>query len=520
MQTRRQFVTGTGGAALAAVLAPQALAAGLTSARRAPLLRHVAFDQGVMSGDPAPHAITLLTHAGGGGGTGALRLEVAADKGFAKVVAHETVRTSAALGHMAKARVTGLKPGHDYFFRFDSRDGHSPVGRFRTAPAAGSKEPIRFAMVSCMEYTFGWYNALAALAREKDLDFVLQLGDYIYADVAFPPPYGVRRDPNQVATSLQQFRDKYALYRTDRDLQAAQAATAWINLWDDHEVQNNWAGGDPAGGEVTSAFDPARKANGMKAFFEQQPTYSAGGATRLYHRAAFGGLMDLFVLDERQYRSRQPCGQDTIPVCADASNPDLHMLGTAQMSFVQGGLRASKARWKVIANEVQITRRLEADGSSGVDDRDAWGGYLVEREALLRTARDTPGTVVCTGDIHEFIAGTARLADGTAAAPEVCGSSVSSLSTTVETHTLVGDPGWGTLEHPIEPAAVHAARLAHNPEWAYLDGEHHGYVVCEVAPDRFQATMRKMRTIKSRTTAQLAPTVARVEHGNPLLTVS
>ncbi|MCW2967061.1 MAG: hypothetical protein JWM71_833 [Solirubrobacteraceae bacterium] len=517
--TRRQFVTSAGSSALAVVIAPQALAAGLTSARAAALYPNVHFDQGVMAGDPAPRAITLLTHAGHVGGSGSLKLEVASDKHFAKVVAHDVIRTSDALGQMAKARVKGLKPGREYFYRFDSRHGHSPVGRFQTAPAPGSKETIRFAMVSCMEYTFGYYNALAALAKEPNLDFVLQLGDYIYADVAFPSPFGVRIDPNQVATSKQQFRDKYALYRTDKHLQAAQASTAWINLWDDHEVQNNYAGGDPAGGETTSAFDPQRKVNGYAAFFEQQPTYSYGGPTRVYHKAAFGGLADLFVLDERQYRSRQPCGQDDIPSCPDASNPDLQFLGAAQQTFVQGGLKASKARWKIIANEVQIMRRLEFDGTSGVDDRDAWGGYLAEREALLGVVKDVPGTVFCTGDIHEFIAGTVRTADGTPAAAEVCGSSVTSLST-AEGHALGKQAGWGTLDAPTEPADVTAGRRKYNPEWGYLDADHHGYVICDVSADQFKATMKRMQTIKQQTTAQLAPAHMTVAHGNPVPTIS
>lgn len=516
MQTRRQFVAGAGSTALAAALVPQAVAA----TRRTPLFAGVHFDQGVMSGDPTPHGVTLLTHAGGVGGTGALRLEVARDRHFAKVVAHGTVRTSAARGHMAKVQVKKLRPGEEYFYRFDSKGGPSPVGRFRTAPAPGSHETVRFAMVSCMEYTFGYYNALALLAAEKDLDFVLQLGDYIYADVAFPTPLGVRTDPNRQATTLQEFRDKYALYRSDHSLQAAQAATPWINLWDDHEVQNNYAGGDPAGGEVTgSPWVPARKANGYKAFFEQQPTHSYGPGTRVYHRAGFGGLMDLFVLDERQYRSRQPCGQETLPSCPDASNPSLKFLGAAQQSFVQHGLRRSKARWKVIANEVQIMRRLEADGSSGVDDRDAWGGYLAEREALLRVVKDVPGTVFCTGDIHEFIAGTARLADGRAAAPEICGSSITSLSTT-EGYALANTPGYGTAAAPTEPASVTAGRRAHNPEWDYLDADHHGYVVCEVSRDSFKATMRKVRTIKARSKAQLTPTRVTVEHGSPRVRIS
>jgi len=519
MQTRRQFVRGAGTTAAAVVLAPQALAAGLTSVRKAPLARGVRFGQGVMSGDPTFDAITLLTHLGDLERAASVRLEIAGDRQFRKVIKQQLLPTNAGLGHIAKARVRGLEPGRRYYYRFDTKDGHSPVGRFATAPAPGSKETVRFAMVSCQEFTFGYYNAHALLARE-DVDFVLQLGDYIYADVAFPAPLGVRKDPNQVATSLKQFRDKYALYRSDRNLQAVQAAFPLINLWDDHEVQNNYAGGDRAGGEVTSPFTAARKANGYKAFFEQQPTYSHGGKSRVYHRAAFGRHVDLFVLDERQYRSRQPCGMTNLPAgCAAANDPGLRFLGAQQQAFVQGGLKASKATWKVIANEVQIMRRLEADGSSGVDDRDAWGGYLVEREALLRTARAVPGSVFVTGDVHEFIAGTARLADGTPAAPEIVGSAITSLNA-ADAGALQGKPGYGTTADPMQPADVVAGRLRSNPEWTYLDSKHKGYVVCEASADSFKATMKKVQTIRSRSTAQAPATVVTVRRGSPAVSVA
>lgn len=512
--TRRHFIRVAGGAALAVVAAPQALAL----PRRTPLIRGGRFDQGVLSGEPTATAITLWTHVGDAGDAGAVRLEVATDKGFRHVVAHEDVRTSSALGHTVKARVGGLKPHERYFYRFETKGSHSPVGRFATAPAPGSKETIRFAMVSCQEYTLGFYNA-HALLKDEDVDFVLQLGDYIYADVAFPKGLGVRNDPRQNAVTLQQYRDKYALYRTDPNLRAVHANAAFINLWDDHEVQNNYAGGDPAGGEVTSPYPPGRKQIGYRAFFEQQPTYSSNGKTRLYHHASFGKLMDLFVLDERQYRARQPCGMETVPNCDAAGNPSLKFLGAAQQSFVKGGLAKSKATWKVIANEVQIMRRREADGQSGVDDRDAWGGYLAEREALLRAARGAGDVVFCTGDVHEFIAGTARLSDGTPAAAEIVGSAITSLNG-ADAGALQKKPGYGTLADPMEPPDVVAGRLRSNPEWSYLDSKHKGYVICDVSPTEFKATMKKVQTIRAKSRAQAPKTVVTVTKGSPAVKVS
>src|SRR4051794_26627849 len=260
MQTRRQFVRAAGTAGAGLIVAPQTLA---IAARSAPLLSGGAFDQGVLSGDPTPSSIVLWTHVGDTERSGAVRVEVATDKGFHHVVAHDTVRTNSQLGHAVKARVKGLKAGERYYYRFETSSKDSPVGRFETARPADSKEPVRFAMISCVEYTFGYFNALALLAKEN-VDFVINTGDYIYGDVAWPKGLGVREAKiAQDAHSVQDYRDKYALTRSDKDLQKVHANFAFIDTWDDHEVQNNYTGADPKGGsEVNEAtFSLQRKAN-------------------------------------------------------------------------------------------------------------------------------------------------------------------------------------------------------------------------------------------------------------------
>jgi len=180
LQTRRQFVARAGTAAVA-TLVPPALASGSAWARRAPLARGGSFAEGVMSGDPTPRAITLWSRLHHAGGRVAVELEVARDKGFRHVVARERITTSGGHDHALKARVGGLKPHEDYFYRFATRSTESPVGRFRTALPADSHQTVRFAFYSCQDFTHGFYNAHDVLARE-DLDFVVCLGDYIYAE--------------------------------------------------------------------------------------------------------------------------------------------------------------------------------------------------------------------------------------------------------------------------------------------------------------------------------------------------
>ena len=93
----------------------------------------------------------------------------------------ERIGTGPDQGGSVKARVTGLRPYEQYFYRFETKTSQSEVGRFRTAPPADSNQPLTFAFFSCQDWTHGFYNAHEVMADE-DLDFVVCLGDYIYAE--------------------------------------------------------------------------------------------------------------------------------------------------------------------------------------------------------------------------------------------------------------------------------------------------------------------------------------------------
>jgi alkaline phosphatase D len=239
--SRRRFLAGAGGiVAATAVGGGQALAQG-----RRPSLRGGRFAEGVISGDPGPRAITLWTRVGDAEGAGTVELEVARDRGFRRVVARELVRTSNRVAHSVKARVGGLRPHEEYWYRFSTRGSESPVGRFRTAPPPDSREPVRFAFFSCQDYGFGYYNAHALMARE-DIDFVVNLGDYIYAEADYTAGDGiggVRTDPVGLSETLEQYRAKYAVYRSDPRLRRMHSRFPMVSIWDDHEVQNNYAAG-------------------------------------------------------------------------------------------------------------------------------------------------------------------------------------------------------------------------------------------------------------------------------------
>jgi alkaline phosphatase D len=490
--TRRRFVA-AGSLGAVAVFAPQARA-GL----KAPTLGGKAFAEGVLSGDPTPNGITLWSRVTDASGSGTVELEIAKEKNFRNVVTRKLISTSNDLDHAVKAKVTGLEPFEEYFYRFSTKGGNSAAGRFRTALPADSNETVRFAFFSCQELSFGYFNAHALLAKE-DVDFVINLGDYVYHDFYFPAPGpGVRTTGLSVlaANTLDQFRERFKVYRSDANLRTMHANFAMISTWDDHEVQNNYAGASAEGGEaVAGTYSKAKRDRAYRAFFENMPTYAVSGKSRIYHKAAFGKHVDLFVLDERQYRASQfgSLGDQT----KNLSDPR-DFLGASQLKFAQSELPKSKAAWKVIANEVPI---IDLKGSDGkVSNLDIWQGYSVERESLLRTIRDKVDDVVfVTGDYHVFMAGDVRTASGETVATEFVGGSITSASDE-EIRSIAGIAGYGTPNNPTVPKAEVDGILQNNPWLDQYDPIRHGYVVCSANAKEFKATFKKIDTIRRKST--------------------
>jgi alkaline phosphatase D len=384
---------------------------------------------------------------------------------------------------------------------------------------------VRFAFWSCQDYTHGYYNAHEAMARE-DLDFVICLGDYIYDETyhTVKDGTGVRDDKvgraqqasgqagvNYVraAETLDQYRDKYSLYRSDESLRKVQARFPTVMLWDDHEVQDNYAGGAPDGGlPPEHHYAKKRQAAAYKAFFEAMP-YSPPKPDRIYRRLSFGRTVDLIVMDQRQYRANQPCDDATgVPACADYDQPR-DFLGRTQMNWVKSQLSASKAAWKVMANEVTIMpTRVLGGAFFGFD---SWDGYPQEREELLAHIHNQQikDVVFVTGDIHTFIAGDVRTAAGTGdpAAIEFVGGSVTS-SGLGETDLPAGGGVVikGNDKSPHTDPSIIEALKGINPWVDQADFDHHGYGKVVATKDSFDCEMVRLQTIKKKTTAKLPST--------------
>lgn len=445
---RRRLLTAGGGLLLASGL-PVRLSA-------APRLGDYPFSLGVAAGDPAPDGFVIWTrlaprpldeHGGMPMRPVAVRWEVAEDERFTRVARAGEAVARPELAHSVHVEVEGLNPRRPYWYRFRLEGGDaSPVGMARTAPAAhDNPDRVRLAVAGCQHYQGGWFDAWRHLSCEPDLDAVFHYGDYIYegGPVANPPVIldargrpADRRHFGGELYSLDDYRRRYAQYKADPDLQAAHAAAAFIVSFDDHEVDNNWAGDFDQDGTPPEAF-ALRRRSAMQAWYEHMPVRraqmpGAHGLT-MHRRLDYGRLMRMHVLDTRSYRSDQPCERLDERHCRPAGTPDVTMLGAAQEAWLADGLR-SGAGWNLIAQQVfvmPVLRRMP-DVQVRMGAGDTWGGYPEARARLVKTITDLNLTnvVVASGDAHIHAVGTVPLRDdepdGPAAAVEFLATSIAS----------------------------------------------------------------------------------------------
>jgi alkaline phosphatase D len=467
---RREFLIAGAGAGLA--LAGPVNYAAAARSRRLPFAKGGEFAHGVASGFPSPKAITLWTRLDGLDRSAKLKVEVATDEGFDTVVESATVRAEKNRDFTVHHRVKALEPGEQYFYRFFTLGKESRVGKFRTAPPADSKETVKIGFYSCQNWPAGYYTAQAGLAKEKDLDLVLCLGDYIYEKSTSSGPRtdttGVNGDGD--VQTLDEYRQKYRLYQSDDNLQDMLAAHAFVSVWDDHEVEDNYAGDEDLnnGGDIRRVPFAERRRNAYKAFFEAMPRMRVNdNPTRIFGSAKLGGAAELFFTDQRQYRDPQACGDAILGgPCPEADDPARTCLGAAQKAWFKRAVTKSKANWKLWGSEVMV---MSLDLPKGTPVQlDAWDGYAAERKEILEhfVASGVQNLAALTGDIHNFFAGdvtTTGREGGTPAGVELVGGSATSLGLA----EYLGVPS-STL-YPLAPT--------NDPHIRYVDFDHHGYGV-------------------------------------------
>lgn len=468
--TRRRVLLG--GAAALGVAALTGVAA--------PAARRTLFTLGVASGDPLPDGVVLWTRLApdplapdGLGGMPATPVpvawQVATDPAFGQIVRSGTTVAQGEQAHSVHVEVSGLRPGAEYFYRFRAGNELSPAGHTKTAPLPGTHlDRFVFAFASCQKYPDGWYTAYTHLARQ-DLDLVVFLGDYIY-EGGSQGDIGRGHRPPRTVSSLADYRIRFAQYKTDPGLQAAHAAFPWVAVFDDHEVENNWAGDHSDSGIPPVAFRE-RRAHAFQAYYEHLPLRAAqrpaGPAMTIHRRVTFGDLVDVHVLDTRQYRSVQVPG-------AQRADPARTMLGETQKAWLFRALAGPTARWNVVAQQVFFSQLLPARGAQTRSD-DAWDDYEAERDEVrdhLATARNA---VVISGDAHASFVSDVKADFGDPAsatvATEFIGTSVTSEGDGVD-HT----PG-------------DSQQLRANPHLRFVNRQR-GYVSNVVTPGDWRATYR------------------------------
>ncbi|MET8664412.1 alkaline phosphatase D family protein [Streptomyces tendae] len=419
---RRRFLTVTGAAA-ALAFSVNLPAAGAASAAELDAAQLTAdpFTLGVASGDPQPGSVLLWTRLApvpyqADSGLPAKRVEVswevALDERFRRVVRRGRATAHPEFHHTVHVEVDHLAPGHVYYYRFRAGRYVSPAGRTRTAPAQQSRvSDLTFGLVSCQKYDQGYYTAYKHLAQE-DVDVVFHLGDYLY-EYAVNATGGSRAYPagtlpahfNHETVTLEDYRLRYALYKSDPDLRAAHAAHPFVVTWDDHETENNYADETPENSVPPEEF-LIRRAAAYRAYWENMPLRSPqlpdGADLKLYRRLHWGRLAQFDVLDTRQYRSNQAYGDGWQFPGPESEDPSRTLTGDAQERWLINGWHRSNALWNVVPQQVTFAQRYNMTSTPSKVSMDSWDGYPASRERVLAGAQAAgiENLMVLTGDVH------------------------------------------------------------------------------------------------------------------------
>jgi len=424
------------------------------------------FTLGVNAGELQPTSAFLWAHAAR---AGPVKVEVARDAGFRRIVVGRTARALASADDTVHIRVGGLLPGRHYFYRFVHGNERSMVGRFQTAPQPARATTVRFAFSGDADATpapgthtpfYNHFEVYARMAAEHN-DFNIDLGDTIYSDSEVPN--------TPVAVTLAAKRAKYRLNLSLPALQRLRAATGLYSHWDDHEFVNDFSR-EENGDAIYAA--------GVRAFRDYAPvTYTSSDG--LYRTFRWGRNLELFLLDERSFRSAKataggvcngPNGSPDLaptapqpvrnafaalipslrnpppPGCVERiTDPSRTMLGARQYDRFTSAIAKANVTFKVVVNEVPIQQFYALP-------YDRWEGYAAEREKLLRFLQATVSNVVfLTTDTHATMINDARLQTLELGGPvdsgitEVVTGPVATMTFAKEIDGAVGSSGAGIL---------------------------------------------------------------------------
>lgn len=480
-------------------------ASGFALAILSPFARSTSIDYpftlGVASGDPLPDGFVIWTRLAplfnaedGSGGLSdpvKVRWKIASDENMVNVIKQGQIIAQAQLAHSVHVDITGLEASRPYWYQFEALGAQSPIGRSLTAPPIYEASPIKTGFVSCSHWELGYFSAYRHLTSEKP-DLVFFLGDYIYEN-SNPQNSSkiVRSHGSGVSQDLAGYRNRYALYKTDPDLQALHACCPSVVTWDDHEVQNDYAGQWSKDPKVSIKNFLRRRSAAYQAFYEHMPlrlsSLPGRNEMRIYRRINYGSLACFHVLDDRQYRDRLGCiadgknrgGRIAPESCPDLQDPARSMLGQEQENWLNEGFKNSKSRWNIISQGLMVAPLLQPDAKSGILGHwtDAWDGYMANRDRILASLQKyrVNNPVFWSGDIHSFWANDLHAQkenpESLIVATELVGSSITA-----------NGPSYRRVTEQVLP---------HNPHVRFFDSRPRGYVSVDIKLSqmtaRFQA---------------------------------
>jgi len=468
------------------------------SARQAPPASGF-FRHGVASGDPLSDRVMLWTRVTAPAETSTVRWRIATDEKLSQIVASGSTETSAARDWTVKVDAGDLRPGRTYYYAFDAHGDQSPIGRTKTLPEE-SVSRLQFAQVSCSNYPAGYFNVYRCLANRTDLDAVLHLGDYIYefANGTYGDGSAMGRVPLPAgeAKTLAEYRQRYATYRSDIDLQAAHAAHPFIAVWDDHEIVNDASRDGSPGYRGTAAGWRTRLAEAYQAYLEWMPVREfKGGGIHLYRDFRFGRLVDLLMLDTRSLRDGQAAPRDA----SKLGDPKRSILGAEQEAWLFANLQRSQQAgqaWRVLGQQI-LFAPLTPPGVSP-QNTDVWDGYPAARTRVMDCLErgHVSNVAILTGDIHSSWAMDVPRSAFRGYTPT---TGAGSLAVELVTPAISSPPLFATSGMR---EATMLLRLA-APHLKFLEGENRGYVLLDIDATRLQADWYFVPGVETRSDSEV-----------------
>ncbi len=466
------------------------------------------FTLGVASGQPRPDRLVLWTRVMGNDLPAQVPVtwELAHDEGFKQMAARGEFVAEAAWAHSVHAEPLGLASDRWYWYRFTALGARSAVGRTRTAPASDAQTKLRFAIANCQRFDVAHFAAWRHLSTQP-LDAVMFLGDYIYESGSAPT--ALRPHTGGNVRTLEGYRQRYAQYKGDASLQAAHAACPWWLVWDDHEVENDYAN------DRSQTLDPLflqRRAAAYQAYWEHMPFTLAqrptGSNMRIIDRFQWGQLATVHLLDDRQHRDWHACpnpgrgGSNTVRLadCPELKDPRRSLLGAAQEKWLADGWDLQRP-WNLVGQQTLMARFSWRDPA--VDPThwtDGWDGYPAARQRLLDgvAERKLGGAVVLGGDVHAHYVASLKTDFDDAKSPviasEFCATSITSRSM---------------------PQERIQAALAFNPHIHLGRGDRRGAVVLDLEPKLLRAQLLSVDDVQRADSAVSKLATFVVEAGRP-----